>query len=76
MAREGKQGQGDKGKHRKQGNAVLNLTIDGSSSNPEVREVREGRHEAIATFQTPCTVNGLVAGTSGGVLGYAFGFRE
>lgn len=74
MARDGKHANGDKpNKHRKSRNAVLNLTIDGSSPNQEVREIKSNPNP---TYLTPCTINGLVAGASGGMLGYAFGFRE
>jgi import inner membrane translocase subunit TIM22 len=56
-----------------QDEAVLNLTIDGSFPNAEVREVTPPAPDA---FQTPCSISGLMAGVSGGSLGYAFGFCE
>ncbi|KAG7668646.1 hypothetical protein Ndes2526B_g03730 [Nannochloris sp. 'desiccata'] len=51
--------------------AVLNLTIDGNFPDAQVRENVPPTTDA---FQTPCSVNGLMAGISGGTLGYAFGF--
>lgn len=64
-------------KTKKDGNAskdaVLNLKIDGSYPDAEVREVTPASTDA---FQTPCSVSGLMAGVSGGTLGYAFGFGE
>lgn len=53
--------------------AVLTLTIDGSHPNAEVRELKETPDVA---FETPCSISGLMAGLSGGTLGYAFGFCE
>lgn len=50
--------------------AVLDLRMD--SSTPEApREVA-----ATASFSTPCTIQGCMAGLSGGALGYVFGFGE
>jgi hypothetical protein len=51
--------------------AVLNLTIDGSFPDAQVRE---NVPPPVDAFQTPCSVNGVMAGISGGTLGYAFGF--
>lgn len=51
--------------------AVLNLTIDGSFPDAEVREVNPVPKDA---FQTPCSISGVMAGLSGGSLGYLFGF--
>ena len=53
--------------------AVLNLTIDGSYPDAEVREIVT---EPVDAFQTPCSVNGLTAGISGGTVGYFFGFGK
>ena len=53
--------------------AVLNLTIDGSFADAQVRETVPPPADA---FQTPCSVNGIMAGISGGTLGYAFGFGK
>ena len=68
----------EKSSHRKKdGNnsqdAVLNLTIDGSFPDAEVREVVPTTTDA---FQTPCSISGLMAGVSGGTLGYMFGFGK
>ena len=52
---------------------VLNLTIDGSF--PEA-EVRDATPSADDGFKTPCSISGVMAGASGGALGYAFGFGE
>jgi hypothetical protein len=51
--------------------AVINLTIDGSFPDAQVRETTPAPVDA---FQTPCSINGIMAGISGGTLGYAFGF--
>ena len=53
--------------------AVLNLTIDGSFPDAQVRETVPAPVDA---FQTPCSINGVMAGISGGTLGYAFGFGK
>lgn len=53
--------------------AVLNLTIDGSFPGAQVRETVP---PTVDAFQTPCSVNGIMAGISGGTLGYAFGFGK
>jgi hypothetical protein len=53
--------------------AVLNLTIDGSFPDAQVRE---NIPAPVDAFQTPCSVNGVMAGISGGTLGYAFGFGK
>lgn len=52
--------------------AVLNLTISGSLDDAQVREVVDNDE----SFKTPCTITGLMAGLSGGSLGYVFGFGE
>jgi len=52
---------------------VLNLTIDGSYPEAEVREIAPAPDDA---FQTPCSISGVMAGLSGGTLGYAFGFGK
>lgn len=50
--------------------AVLSLKMD--STTPEApREVAES-----GAFQTPCSVTGLGAGVSGGMLGFVWGFGE
>lgn len=50
--------------------AVLSLKMD--SSTPEApREVAES-----GAFQTPCSISGLGAGVSGGMLGFVWGFGE
>lgn len=62
------------GRIRKEGpaeEAVLSLQLDSSTVGLEPREV-DG--DAIAGFQTPCTLKGLSAGASGGALGFVFGF--
>eukprot|EP00887_Chlorella_sp_A99_P007042 scaffold2.g7042.t1 len=48
---------------------VMSLKIDSRSSEPQdvPAETQEG-------FQTPCTLHGVMAGLSGGSLGYLFGF--
>ncbi len=52
------------------GQPVIDLRMD--SSTPEApREVA-----ATASFSTPCTLQGCMAGLSGGALGYVFGFGE
>lgn len=51
--------------------AVLKLTIDGSYPNAEVREIQPASKDS---FQTPCSVNGLFAGMTGGSVGFLFGF--
>lgn len=58
-------------KERAPKEAVLNLTIDGSYPDAEVRE---NAPPSVDAFQTPCSINGIMAGISGGTLGYAFGF--
>ncbi|EFN53590.1 hypothetical protein CHLNCDRAFT_58549 [Chlorella variabilis] len=50
--------------------AVLDLRMD--SSTPEAP--REVAAEDSGGFQTPCTITGVMAGLSGGTLGYVFGF--
>lgn len=50
---------------------MLNLTIDGPYADAEVREVTPPSDDG---FKTPCSISGLMAGVSGGSLGYAFGF--
>lgn len=52
--------------------AVLDLRMD--SSTPEAP--REVAAEDSGGFQTPCTITGVMAGLSGGTLGYVFGFGE
>ncbi len=50
--------------------AVLSLKMD--SSTPEApREVAES-----GSFQTPCSISGLGAGVSGGMLGFVWGYGE
>ena len=56
------------GEHQ-QAPAVLELKLDGKT--PEPVEVGPD-----GGFQTPCSITGLGAGLSGGMLGYAFGFGE
>lgn len=67
----------------KSDNALLNLTIDGSFEDAQVRDVTRsstsvGHGEAVTNkgFKTPCTIHGITAGLSGGALGYAFGFGK
>jgi hypothetical protein len=52
--------------------AVMALRMD--SSTPEAP--REVQPPADSGFQTPCTLTGVMAGLSGGSLGYVFGFGE
>ena len=52
--------------------AVMALRMD--SSTPE--SPREVQPPAGGGFQTPCTLTGVMAGLSGGSLGYVFGFGE
>ena len=52
--------------------AVMALRMD--SSTPE--SPREVQPPADGGFQTPCTLTGVMAGLSGGSLGYVFGFGE
>lgn len=51
---------------------MLNLKID--AANAEPRDVAPASEED--GFQTPCTLHGVMAGLSGGSLGYVFGFGE
>ncbi|PRW61599.1 mitochondrial import inner membrane translocase subunit TIM22-2-like [Chlorella sorokiniana] len=63
-AKEGGEAQGKDGEQA----AVLSLKMD--SSTPEApREVAES-----GAFQTPCSISGLGAGVSGGMLGFVWGF--
>ena len=52
--------------------AVIDLRMD--STNPEApRDVLPVDSDG---FQTPCSLTGVMAGLSGGSLGYVFGFGE
>ena len=59
--------------------AVLELEIGDSNKKfplvdeGSVREVKRGKEE-IPGFKTPCSISGLTAGLSSGMLGYVFGF--
>lgn len=52
--------------------AVMDLRMD--ASNPAAPRELTAQSADQAGFQTPCTVTGLMAGLSGGSLGYVFGF--